>query len=135
MSRKRAKEKKGNFKKNDKQVATPMKKPKAGPKPETECFYCKGNDHWKRNYPKDLVDKKDGKVNKSIFDIHVIDVYFTGVHSNPRVFDTCSAAKISNSKQELQNEQRLVKGKVTMCVGNDSNVDKITITHSFYLRD
>ena len=30
--------KKGNFKKNDKQVVTPGKKPKAGPKPETECL-------------------------------------------------------------------------------------------------
>ena len=78
-----------------------MKKPKARPKPETECFYCKGNGHWKRNYPKYLVDKKDGKV-KGIFDIHVIDVYFTSVHSNPRVFDTGSVPKISNKKQELQ---------------------------------
>ena len=32
--------KKGNFKKNSKQVATQEKKPKPGPKPETECFYC-----------------------------------------------------------------------------------------------
>ena len=37
--------KKGNFKKNGKQVATPMKKPKARPKPEIECLYCKGNGH------------------------------------------------------------------------------------------
>ena len=37
--------KKGNFKKNGKQVAAPMKKPKARPKPETECFYYKGNGH------------------------------------------------------------------------------------------
>ena len=112
-----------------------MKKPKARPKPETECFYCKGNGHWKRNCPKYLADKKDGKVNKSIYDIHVIDVYFTSVHNNRRVFDTGSVAKISNSKQELQNEQRLVKGEVTMCVGSDSKVDKITIAHSLYLRD
>ena len=112
-----------------------MKKPKAEPKPETECFYCKGNDHCKRNYPKYLADKKDGKVNKSIFDIHVIDVCFTSVHSNPRVFDTGSVAMISNLKQELQNEQRLAEGKVTMCVGSDSKVDKITIAHSLYLRD
>ena len=34
--KKRAKGKKGNFKKNGKQVVTPAKKPKAGPKPETE---------------------------------------------------------------------------------------------------
>ena len=33
---KRAKGKKGNFKQNGKQVVTPAKKPKAGPKPKTE---------------------------------------------------------------------------------------------------
>jgi hypothetical protein len=43
--KKKGKGKKGNFKKNGRQVATPGKKPKAGPKPETECFYCKGNGH------------------------------------------------------------------------------------------
>ena len=57
-------------------------------------------------------------------------MYFTSVHSNPRVFDTSSVAKISNSKQELENEQRLVKGEVMMCVGSDSKVDKISIAHS-----
>src|SRR3982751_4375305 len=67
--KKKGKGKKGNFKKNDKQVATPVKKPKAEPKPETECFYCKGNGHYKRNCPKYLADKKDAKVNKGIFDI------------------------------------------------------------------
>ena len=112
--KKRAKGKKGNFKKNGKQVVSPMKKPKAGPKPETECFYCKGNGHWKRNYPKYLADKKDGKVNKGIFDIHVIDVYFTSVYSNPSIFDTGSVAKSSNSKRELQNKQRLAKVEVMM---------------------
>ena len=65
--------KKGNFKKNSKQVAAQEKKPKSGPKPETECFYCKQTGHWKRNCPKYLADKKDGKVNKGICDIHVID--------------------------------------------------------------
>ena len=60
-------------------------------------------------------------------------MYFTSVHSNPRVFDTGSVAEISNSKQELQNEHRLVKGEVTMCVGSDSKFDKINIAHSFYL--
>src|SRR6266516_3001370 len=133
--KKRVKEKKRNFKKNGKKVATPMKKPIDGPKPRTECFYCKGNGHWKRNYPNYLADKKDGKVNKGIFDIHIIDVYFTSVHSNPRVFDTGSVTKISNLKEELQNEQRLVKGEVTMCVGSDSKVDKITIAHPLYLQD
>ena len=86
--KKRAKKIKGNFKKNSKQVAAQVKKPKSGPKPETKCFYCKGTGHWKRNYPKWSADKKDGKVNISIFDIHVIDVYFTSFYSNPLVFDT-----------------------------------------------
>ena len=67
--KKRAKGKKGNFRQNGKQVVTPTKKPKAEPKLETECLHCKGNGHWKRNYPKYLVDKKDGKVKKGIFDI------------------------------------------------------------------
>ena len=60
-----------------------MKKPKARPKAETECFYCEGNDHWKQNCPKYLADKKDGKVNKGIFDIQVIDVCLTSVYSSP----------------------------------------------------
>ena len=37
--------KKGNFKKNGKQVAAQVKKPKSGHKPETECFYCKETGH------------------------------------------------------------------------------------------
>ena len=111
-----------------------MKKPKSRPKPGTECFYCKGNGHWKWNCPTYLADKKDGKVNKGIFDIHVIDVYFTSVYSNPSVFYIGSVAKSSNSKREFQNKQRLVKGKVMMCVGSDSK-DKITIRHSLCIRD
>ena len=102
--KKRAKGKKGNFKKNGKQFATPMKKPKVRPKAETEYLYCKGNGQWKRKCPEYLVDKKDGKVNKGIFDIQIIDVYFTSVRSNPSVFDTGSVDKSSNSKRELQNK-------------------------------
>ena len=81
------------------------------------------------------MDKEDGKVNKGIFDIHVIDVYLTSVYSNPWVFNTCSVAKFSNSKQELQNKQRLVEGEVTMSVGSSSNIDMIIIAHSLYFRD
>ena len=55
--KKRAKGKKRNFKQNGNQVVTPAKKPKAGPKPETECFYCKGNGHWKWKFPEYLVNK------------------------------------------------------------------------------
>src|SRR4051812_22282494 len=133
--KKRAKGRRGTSKENGKQVAAQVKKPKSGPKPETKCFYCKGTGHWKRNYPKYLADRKDGKVNKGIFDIHVIDVYFTSVYSNPSVFDTGSVAKSSNSKRELQNKHRLVKGEVTMCVGSSSKIDMIIIADSLYFRD
>ena len=43
--KKRARERKGNFEKKGKKVATPVKEPKVEPKPETKCFYCKGNGH------------------------------------------------------------------------------------------
>ena len=74
-------------------------------------------------------------MNISIFDIHVIDVYFTSVYRKPSVFDTSSVAKISNPNRELQNERRLVKGEVTMCVGSGSKIDMIIIAHSLYFRD
>ena len=112
-----------------------MKKLKARPKLGTECFYCKGNGHWKWNCPRYLADKKDGKVNKGIFDIQIIDVYFTSVRSNPSGFDTGSVAKSSNSKRELQNKQKLVEGEVMMCVGSGSKIDMIIIAHSLYFQD
>ena len=42
---KKGKGKKGNFKKNNKQVAAQVKKPKVEPKPETKCFCNEGNSH------------------------------------------------------------------------------------------
>ena len=50
--------KKGNFKKNDKHVVTPVKKSKARLKPETDCFYCKGIGHWKWNCPRYLAVRR-----------------------------------------------------------------------------
>ena len=58
-----------------------------------------------------------------VYLIYMLLMYLNSIRSSPWVFDIDSVAKISNSKQELQNEQRLVKGKVTMCVGSDSMVD------------
>ena len=104
-----------------------MKKPKSRPKPETECFYCKGTGHSKRNCPKYLADKKDGKVNKGICDIHVIDVYLTNTRNSTWVFDTGSVANICNSKQGLRIKRTLAKDEVTMRVGNGSKVDVIAV--------
>ena len=122
---------KKNFKKDGKDVAAPSKpdagkKKKNGPKPETECFYCKGKGHSKRNCPKYIADKKAGNV-KGICDIHVIDVYLASARSSSWVFDTGVVAHICNSKQELRNKWRLAKDEVTVRVGNGSKVDVIAV--------
>jgi hypothetical protein len=54
-----------------------------------------------------LADKKDGKVNKGIFDIHVIDVYLTSARSSSLVCATGSVAHFCNSKQDLWLKRRL----------------------------
>ena len=65
---------------------------------------------------------------KGIFDIHVMDVYFTNAPSCAWVFDTGSVAHIFNSKLGLQIKRRLAKDKVTMRVGNGSKVDVIAVS-------
>ncbi|KAK1641829.1 hypothetical protein QYE76_059634 [Lolium multiflorum] len=83
---------KGKFKKGGKKAATPPMKPKNGPKPDAECYYCKEKGHRKRNCSKYLADLKSGLVKKKkegIFDIHVIDVHFTGSRSS-----TCKLGKL-----------------------------------------
>ena len=55
--------------------------------------------------------------------------------ATPRHFDTGSVAKSSNSKRELQNKQRLVKGEVMMCVASSSKIDMIIIAHPLYFTD
>ena len=80
-----------------------------------------------------MVDKKAGKVDRSILDIHYVNVYFTSTPSSTRVLDTGSVTITGDLKQKLQTKWRLAKGEVTMCVGSNSKVDKITIAHSLYL--
>ena len=70
-----------------------MKKPKVEPKPETKCFCNKGKKPLEQNYPRYLVDEKAGKVDRSILDIHYVNVYFTSTPSSTRVLDTGSVAK------------------------------------------
>ncbi|KAK1695297.1 hypothetical protein QYE76_011994 [Lolium multiflorum] len=54
---------KGKFKKGGKKAATPPMKPKNGPKPDAECYYCKEKGHW-NNCSKYLADLKSGLVKK-----------------------------------------------------------------------
>ncbi|KAK1618325.1 hypothetical protein QYE76_023842 [Lolium multiflorum] len=92
---------KGKFKKGGKKAATPPMKPKNGPKPDAECYYCKEKGHWKRNCSKYLADLKSGLVKKKkegISDIH-----------------------------ELKNKRQLLKDEVTMRVGNGSKVNVIAV--------
>ncbi|KAK1698311.1 hypothetical protein QYE76_015008 [Lolium multiflorum] len=55
---------KGKFKKGGKKAAIPPMKPKNGPKPDADCYYCKEKGHWKRNCSKYLADLKSGLVKK-----------------------------------------------------------------------
>ncbi|KAK1685099.1 hypothetical protein QYE76_045947 [Lolium multiflorum] len=92
---------KGKNKKSGKKAATPPVKPKSGPKPDAECYYCKEKGHWKRNCSKYLADLKSGLVKKKkegISDIH-----------------------------ELKNKRQLLKDEVTMRVGNGSKVNVIAV--------
>jgi hypothetical protein len=102
-------------------------------KPEVKCFYCKGDGHWKHNFPKYLEDKKAGKVaarDKGIFYIHVINIYLTSAHSNTWVFDTGSVANICNSQQDLRNKWHLERNDVMMQVSNGQHVDVMAERHS-----
>ena len=58
-----------------------MKKPKARLK--LSASTAKEMVTGSRKCPEYLVDKKDGKVSKGIFDIQVIDVCLTSVYSSP----------------------------------------------------
>ena len=133
--KKRAKERRGTSRRMASKFPLPGRNPSLDLSLKLSASTASRLDTRSRTAPSIWRIRKDGKVNKGIFDIHVIDVYFTSVYSNPSVFDTSSVAKISNSKRELQNEQRLVKGEVTMCVGSGSKIDMIIIAHSLYFRD
>src|SRR3954464_2595622 len=127
-SGRREKAKRGGPKRDGKSVAAPPKAPK--PKIGVECFYCKGEGHWKRNCPKYLKDKKAGKVAKrdeGIFDIHIVDLLLTSAGNTSWIFDTGSVAHISNSIQGLRNRRRLVKDEVTMRVGNGCRIEVLAV--------
>ena len=101
----------------------PRRSPKLDPSLKLSASTAKEMVTGSGTTPKYLAYKKDGKVNRSLFDIHFIDVYFTRARSSTWVFDTGSVAMISKSKQELRNKRRLAKDEVTMRVGNGSKVD------------
>src|SRR4051794_10787163 len=52
-----------------------------GSKHNSRCFYCGELGHWKCNLPIHLEDRKACNIKKSIFYIHVLDVYLTNAQS------------------------------------------------------
>ncbi|KAK1620309.1 hypothetical protein QYE76_025826 [Lolium multiflorum] len=70
---------KGKFKKGGKKAATPPMKPKNGPKPDAECYYCKEKGHWKRNCSKYLADLKSGLVKKKKEDLDSSDTHIHNI--------------------------------------------------------
>src|ERR1041385_4396417 len=112
-SSRQVKAKRGGPKRDGKSVAAPPKAPK--PKPGVECFYCKGEGHWKCNCPKYLKDKKAGKVAKrdeGTFDIHIVDLFLTSAGNISWILDTGYVAHISNSIQGLRNKRCLDRKSV-----------------------
>jgi hypothetical protein len=127
-SDKKMKDNKGKPKKGVNSVTGPPTAPKL--KPDVTCFYCKGDDYWKRNCHKYLEDKKSDKIverDKGICDIHVIDINLTSAWSNTWVFDINYVAHICNSQEELWNKRCLARNKVMMHFGNDCKVDVLAV--------
>ena len=74
-------------------------------------------------------------MNKGIFDIQLLMCTLLVFIVAPGYLILVRLLKISNSKQELRNKQRLVEGEVTMCVGSGSKIEKIIIAHSLYFQN
>ncbi|KAK9671652.1 hypothetical protein RND81_12G045300 [Saponaria officinalis] len=104
-------------------------KVKANPKPkfatEHECFYYKEIDHWKRNCPKYLEDKKNDASTSGIFFIEL-----NLATSASWVFDTGCGTHIICNVQGLKRSIILEKREVDLGVGNEARVDALAMTRS-----
>ena len=87
------------------QTAESKSSPRAEPAAGTECFFCKGTGHWKRNCPKYLALKgqKSGSTTSSPGTVVacVIDVFLADAPLSSWVFDTGSVVNVCNSMQGL----------------------------------
>jgi gag-polypeptide of LTR copia-type len=121
------KTKKGKGKAPVKNISGPKgnQKLKSPATPDTECFYYKGNGHWKRNCPKYLTDKKARNV-PSTSGNFVIVVNIT-TSNYEWVFDTGSCAHICQNEQALKNRRQLKKGEVMLRVEKGVNVSVVAI--------
>jgi GAG-pre-integrase domain/gag-polypeptide of LTR copia-type/Zinc knuckle len=92
---------------------------------DVECFYCKKREHWKRNCPQFLEDKKNENVPSSS-GILVIEINL-GTSISDWVLDTCSCAHICSNVQALKNKMLLGKGEMQLWVGNGTSVAAVAI--------
>ena len=93
----------------------------------SDCFYCQGNSHWRRNCPKYLEDLRTGKVPKvSTSGIFMIEVnVVTSIYD--WVLDTGSCAHICSNIQALKNRRKLRNKEVQLRVGNGAQVAAVTV--------
>ena len=88
---KKGKGKKGYFMKRQNSCCS-SENPRLNPNPRLSASVMRERT-LEQNHPRYLVDKKAGKVDRSILDIHYINVYSTSTPSSTMVIDTGSVAK------------------------------------------
>ena len=98
VSSKRARETRGTSRRTSGKLLLPRRIPSLDPSLKLSASTAKGLVTGSENAPSIWRIRRMAKWTKSIYDIHVIYVYLTSVHSSPWVFDTGSVAMISNSK-------------------------------------
>ncbi|KAK1647900.1 hypothetical protein QYE76_065705 [Lolium multiflorum] len=101
---------KKDLKKGGKKAAAPPEKPKGGPKPDTDCYYCNGKGHWKRNCPKYLADLKSGLVKKKK-DKTLLDTACSGSFTrNKEEFKWDLLDRIQENTEGWENDKGRVSG-------------------------
>ncbi|KAI3718805.1 hypothetical protein L6452_19689 [Arctium lappa] len=110
-----------------------IKKPKVNVRKEGECFHCNKPEHWKRNCPLYLQEKKKGSVT-STSGIYVIEANLCTSYTS-WVLDTGCGSHICRNVQELKRTRRLSKGEVDLRVRNGAKVAAIAVgSILFYLQ-
>jgi hypothetical protein len=81
---------------------------------DTDCYYCNGKGHCKRNCPKYLEDLKIENVSKaSVSSTFVVEVN-VATSINDSVIDTESCAHICSNMQALKNRRKLRNKEVQL---------------------
>jgi gag-polypeptide of LTR copia-type len=92
---------------------------------DVQCSYCKKREHWKRNFPQFLEDKKNGNVPSSS-GILIIEINLVTSISD-WVLDTGSCAHIFSNVQTLKNKRLLGKGEMLLLIDNGASVAVVVV--------